>query len=117
SRVQLEWEFDERARVVKIEVLQAPKPDDKDKKEDQKGEPKSGKAVGELTAKSDAKGNVWIEVKADGEEKARTYVLHQGGTKKLLQAISEVKVGSRVQVEWIFLERLRVVKLEVLKTR
>jgi hypothetical protein len=30
SRVEVKWEFEERPRVVKIEVLKAPKKDDKD---------------------------------------------------------------------------------------
>ena len=69
--------------------------------------------VGMLTGKGDA----YIEVKADGEEKARRYVPHwrggnpaQGGgpDKKMVQVFRELKVGSRVQLEWEFDERPRV---------
>lgn len=110
SRVRLAWEFEERARVVKVEVL---KPAD-DKEEGKRGEneaEKKGTVVGKLTAKDD-KG---IEVKADGEEKGRRYVFHFGGTPELHKAIKDAAVGSRVRIEWTFIERPRVLKLEVLK--
>ena len=93
---------------------------DKDKKEKNPLEGKKGKAIGLLTAK-DANS---IEVKADGEEKARRYVPQwvggapaQGGgfDKKTLKTISELKVGSRVEVEWLFEERLRILSVKVLK--
>jgi hypothetical protein len=67
--------------------------------------------VGKLTAK----GKGFIEVKADGEEEARKYVLHFGGTKKLLQAMEEIPVGSRVRVDWLFVERFRVIELQRVK--
>jgi hypothetical protein len=81
---------------------------------------KSGTVVGLVTAKTEKS----IDVKADGEEKARTYVPNwvggapaQGGgpDKEMLKVIKEVKVGSRVRLEWKFEERARVVKLEILK--
>ena len=81
--------------MVKVEVLQAAKEDKaKDKEADKEVKDKSGTAVGTLTAK----GKDFVEVKADGEEKARRYVLHFGGTKELLQAIKDTEVGSRVRV-------------------
>jgi hypothetical protein len=76
--------------------------------------------VGTLTAKDRA----WIEVKADGEEKARRYMARWvggapkdggGPDKEMLETIRGLKVGSRVRVEWVFDERPRVVKVEVLK--
>jgi hypothetical protein len=92
-----------------------------DKKEsDKKEEKKSGTVVGEITAKGDN----YVEVKADGEEKARRYVPHWvggapkdggGPDKEMLKTIKELKVGSRVKLEWEFEERPRVVKVEVLK--
>jgi hypothetical protein len=91
--------------------------------EKKKDEPatKSGTVVGVLTAKGDN----WIEVKADGEEKGRRYVPNwvggapaQGGgpDKEMLKVIKDLKVNSRVRVEWKFEERPRVVKVEVLKS-
>jgi hypothetical protein len=87
-----------------------------DKKE--KPEKKSGTVTGEVTAKD----KNWIEVKADGEEKARKYVPYwRGGNtggfdKDVLKTIAEVKIGSRVRLEWEFNERPRAVKIEVLDT-
>jgi hypothetical protein len=106
SRVRLEWEFDERARVVKVEVLKAP-----DSKEAPKDEEKKGTVTGKLTAKD----KNWIEVQADGEEKARRYYVYRGGTPEMLNTIKEVPVDSRVRLEWLFSERLRIMKLEVIK--
>src|SRR4051794_31716973 len=80
---------------------------------------KSGTVAGVLTAKGDN----WIEVKADGEEKARRYVPNWvggapkdggGPDKKMVQAIRDLNVGSRVRVDWEFQERPRVIKVEVL---
>src|SRR3954453_17005855 len=73
-------------------------------------EKKGGTVTGVVTAKD----KNWIEVKADGEEKGRRYVPHwvggapdKGGglDKKMLQAIADTKVGSRVKLEWEFQER------------
>ena len=124
SRVRLDWRFNEVFRVVKIEVLKAPgKPDEKkvEKKDDKKGEEgRKGTVTGVVTAKGDN----WIEVKADGEEKARKYVPHwKGGLPKdgggpdkdMLAKIKETAVNSRVKLDWEFEERARVVKIEVLK--
>src|SRR5262245_41673530 len=78
SRVTLERKFAEHFRVIKIEVLKKPGKDDK-KPEDKKDEPRKGTVTGMVTAKGDN----WIEVKADGEEKARRYVPHwRGGLPK-----------------------------------
>jgi len=90
------------------------------KKEKDPQEGKKGKVIGLLSDK----GPNFIEVKADGEEKGRRYVPHwvggapaQGGgpDKKMLKVISELKVGSRVEVEWEFEERLRILTVKVLK--
>jgi hypothetical protein len=90
-----------------------------EKKEPEKKQPekKSGTVVGLLTDK----GEKWIEVKGDGEEKARRYTPNWVGQNlggldpKMVAVIRELKVGSRVRVEWEFDERARVVKVEVLK--
>jgi hypothetical protein len=90
---------------------------------DKKGdadEKRKGTIVGVLTAKGDS----YIEVKADGEEKARKYVPHWvggapdmggGPDKEMLKKIAPLKVGSRVRLEWEFDERPRVVRIEVLQ--
>src|SRR5260370_24959015 len=88
--------------------------------EDKKEPPekKSGSVVGVLTAK----GPAWLEVKADGEEKARRYTAtwvggapQDGGgpDKEIVKIIKELTLGNRVRVEWKFDERPRVVKVEV----
>jgi hypothetical protein len=81
---------------------------------------KSGAVVGVLKAK----GKDWVDVLADGEERARRYVPHWiggapkdggGPDKEMLKVIRGLKVGSRVRLRWEFEERLRVVKVEVLR--
>jgi hypothetical protein len=110
SRLRLEWKFEERPRIVKVEVLKrAPDKDTPEKEE--KDAAKKGSVTGRLTAKEDN----WIEVKADGEEKARRYFLHQGGTKEVREAIQKAAVDSRVRIDWLFAERPRVVKMELIK--
>ncbi len=118
SRVEVDWVFEERLRAVKVKVLSAPKDsgdkpgrDKPAKQETNPLEGKKGTIVGTLTAKA----KNFIEVKGDGEERARKYFLHQGGSKKLLDAIHDTPVGSRVQVDWHFIEHWRVIELEVLK--
>jgi hypothetical protein len=96
------------------------KKDDKKSPAKKEATKKKGTVVGVLTAKDEK----WIEVKADGEEKARRYVPHwrgktpsEGGgpDKKMLATFRKLKVGSRVRLEWVFEERPRVEKIEVLK--
>jgi len=79
---------------------------------------------GTVTGVVSAKGDAWIEVKADGEEKARRYVPHwRGGApaagggpdKDMVAKLKEILVDSRVRLEWVFEERPRVEKIEVLK--
>lgn len=88
--------------------------------EKKKDEPRKGTVTGIVSATGDG----WIEVKADGEEKARRYVPHwKGGLpkdgggldKEMVAKIKEIAVDSRVRLEWEFEERARVVKVEVLK--
>ena len=92
-----------------------------DKKDDQKkDQPRKGTVTGMVSAK----GPNWIEVTADGEEKGRKYVPHwRGGLPKdgggpdkdMVAKIKETPLKSRVRLEWVFEERPRVVKIEVLK--
>jgi hypothetical protein len=90
------------------------------KPDTKKPKKKSGTVTGTLVAKHPNA----IEVKADGEEKARRYVPRwvgglpaRGGglDKKMVAIIKGLKVGSRLRIEWEFDERPRVVKIEVLK--
>ncbi len=90
------------------------------KKEKDPMEGKKGTVIGVVTAKPENA----IEIKAAGEEKARKYVPQwKGGLpsagggldKEILKAIREIKVGSRVEVEWLFEERLRVMSIKLLK--
>ena len=92
-----------------------------DDKKNEGPDKKSGTVTGTLTAKD----KNWIEVKADGEEKARRYVPHwKGGLpkdgggpdKEMVAVIKKTALKSRVRLEWVFEERPRVVKLEVLKS-
>jgi hypothetical protein len=73
-----------------------------------------GSVVGFVTAK----GNGWIEIKADGEEKARRYLPFGGSggpDKSVLKAIDDTPVDARVQMDWIYDNRCRVVRIQVLK--
>lgn len=102
-------------------LLAAAAPADDKKPADKKSEKeRKGTVTGVVTAK----GPNWIEVKADGEEKPRKYVPHwrggnpdQGGgpDKKMVATIKETPLKSRVRLEWVFEERPRVEKIEVLK--
>jgi hypothetical protein len=80
---------------------------------------------GIVTGVVTAKGENWIEVKGDGEEKARRYVPHwRGGApadgggpdKEMVARIKEVPLKSRVKLDWVFEERPRVEKIDVLRT-
>jgi hypothetical protein len=76
------------------------------KKEDAE---RRGAVVGIATAK----GGYWIEIKADGEEKARRYFC--GSNQAALKAVKTTEVGSRVRLEWRYEEVFRVVAIELLK--
>jgi hypothetical protein len=89
--------------------------------EPKKNEPeKKGTVTGIVTAKAEN----WIEVKADGEEKARRYVPHwRGGApasgggpdKEMVAKLKDIPVKARVRLEWVFEERPRVEKIEMLR--
>jgi hypothetical protein len=88
------------------------------------GEKKDEARKGSVTGVVTAKGDNWIEVKADGEERARRYVPHwrggapaQGGgpDKEIVAEIKKVPLNGRVKLDWTFEERPRVEKIEVLK--
>jgi len=82
-------------------------------------EGKKGKVVGTVVKKADN----YIEVKGAGEEEGRKYFPEwrggnpaQGGglDKEILKTFRDLKLGSRVEIEWVFHERLRALKVTVL---
>jgi hypothetical protein len=84
---------------------------------------KEEKRKGTVTGIVTARGDTWIEVKADGEERGRRYVPHwRGGApkdgggldKEMLAKLKAVPLKARVRLEWSFEERPRVEKIEVL---
>ena len=93
SRLEVQWEFEEHVRVIGVKVLRAPVD-----QPDKKVEEKRGKTVGTLQAREEGK---WIEVKGDGEEKARKYHVHAKLPEKLLQSVRQAPIGSRVSVELV----------------
>jgi hypothetical protein len=106
------------ALAVALAVAATGRADDSKKKDADEG--KKGTVTGVVTAK----GENWIEVKADGEEKPRRYMTHwKGGLpkdgggpdKEIVAKIKETPLKARVRVEWSFHERPRVDKIEVLK--
>jgi len=97
SRVRIEWEFEERARVIKIDVLK--KPDGKD------AETRSGTIAGEVKSKKEQNHNIVIEVLAPGEEKARSYFVQfdpkiKGPIPEVLKAVAAANVGDQVVFDW-----------------
>lgn len=85
-----------------------------------KDEPRKGTVTGVVTAKGDN----FIEVKADGEEKGRKYIPHwvggapaKGGgpDKAMVAEIKKTPLKARVRIEWEFEEHFRVLKIDVLK--
>lgn len=100
SRVEVTWEFEEHFRAVDVKVLQAPKEEKKDGKNDE--EVRSGKTIGIVVSKSDK----FIELRADGEERARKYHPRwltepkPGFDPEILKAFHKLTIGSRVQIEW-----------------
>lgn len=90
------------------------------KKEKDAKEGRKGTTIGKLVGKEKNA----IEVLADGEEKARKYVPQWVGgapaagggfDKKILKLFEGLKVGSRIEVEWVFEERLRALSVKVLE--
>jgi hypothetical protein len=83
-------------------------------------EKRTGTVIGMVKAKD----KYWIEVLADGEEKARRYMPQwlaatpssgAGLDKKMLETFAKLKLGSRIKIMWEFDERARAIKIDVLK--
>lgn len=90
----------------------------KEVKKDAK-EGRKGTTIGVLVKK--AKNAIFVQ--ADGEEAPRPYVPQwRGGLpakgggldKTMLKTFEKLKVGSRVEVQWVFEERLRALAVKVL---
>lgn len=84
--------------------------------DDEKKPARTGSVTGTVTDR----GKNYIEVKADGEEKPRRYVPHfpgrpEGTDKATLELLPKIPVDTRVKLDWLFEERPRVMKIEVLK--
>jgi hypothetical protein len=100
SRVRIEWEFEERARVIKIDVLKKP-----GKPEPAANDTRSGTIAGEVKSKKEQGKNIVIEVLAPGEEKARSYFVQfdpkiKGPIPEVLKAVAAANVGDRVVFDW-----------------
>lgn len=74
---------------------------------------KEADKTGSVTGKVTDKGGHWIDVKADGEEKARRY--YCGSDQAALKAVKNTEVGSRVRLAWRYREVFRVVEIDVLR--
>jgi uncharacterized OB-fold protein len=103
DRVTVKWTSDERKRVIGLSVQQAVS---------RPGEGAGGTVTGAVTAK----GENWVEVKADGAEKAERYIPRRTGPnsdKEVLAQIAKVKVGDKVNLKWTFQEHKRVLSITV----
>jgi hypothetical protein len=118
SRVKLDWEFNERPRVVKIELLGT---SDGSGKQATKDKTRSGTIAGTIRAKKPLGNNVAIEVLAPGEEKARSYFVQfdpkiQGPIPEILKAVRAANVGDKVLFDWVATNHgPAIVKFEVRK--
>jgi len=115
SRVEVTWEFEERLRAVEVKVLHAPAGDTKGADPKARG----GKTVGVLVSKAEK----YIELRGDGEEKARKYHAlwrtepKPGFDPDVLKTFTKLTVGSRLQLEWISTNHgPQVYRIEVLKS-
>jgi hypothetical protein len=97
SRVRIEWEFEERARVIKIDLLK--------KQDDKEPDKRSGTISGEIKSKKEQNHNIVIEVLAPGEEKARSYFVQfdpkiKAPIPEVLKAVAAANVGDKVVFDW-----------------
>ena len=100
--------------LVALAVFSAPAPGQ---------EKRTGKVTGELKSMKDTpnRKNVVIEVRADGEEKARSYRVQydpavKGPIPDVLKAVKAASVGDRVELDWVDTgEGLAITKFAVLK--
>lgn len=101
NRVKLTWQFEERPRVLAVEVI--------------KPEKTEGSTTGVVTAK----GEKWIDIKSETGVTERYTPRWIGGNpqdgggfdKAMLETIKATAVGAKVKVEWKYDERLRVLAI------
>lgn len=101
NRVKLTWQFEERPRVLTVEVV--------------KPEKTEGSVSGTVTAK----GETWIDIKSEAGVVERYTPRWIGGNpqdgggfdRAMLAAIKATAVGAKVKVDWKYDERLRVLAI------
>ena len=96
NRVRVQWEFDERYRVVSIQVLK----------------PKSKRGTVRGTVVN--KGKNHVDVKPAGGGPVERYIPHWRGNgldKDVLRQIAPIEVGQKVSVRWEYDERKRVLSI------
>jgi hypothetical protein len=88
--------------------------------------PKSEGTKGELTGLLVARGDSWIEVKADGSDKIKRYIPHwRGGMpdagggpdRDMLDNIAVLVTGNRVKLSWSFEEHLRIENVKMIEVK
>ena len=78
-----------------------------------RAEPEGGAVAGIVTAK----GGTWIEVKADGEQKARRYLPFWRGSgldQEMVERLKRIYVPNRVELTWKMEEGRRIVAVEMI---
>lgn len=88
--------------------------------------PKSEGTKGELAGLLVARGDNWIEVKADGGDKIKRYIPHwRGGMpeagggpdRDMLDNIAVLVIGNRVKLSWSYEEHLRIENVKMLEVK
>jgi hypothetical protein len=115
SRIEVDWVFEERLRAIHVKVLRAG--DGKEDQDKKSAERKTGTVTGTLIARDAKKDVRWLEVKADGEEKARKYFLLPKSSAQIRRDFEDTPIGSRVRIEWAFGHGLGIVNLEVVAAK
>ncbi len=81
---------------------------------------------GTLTGILTAKGEKWIEVRADNAKEATRYIPNWvgglpkdggGPDKAVVEAIKKLRVPNRVKLEWASIEHLRVLSVEIIEPK
>lgn len=133
SRVRVQWMMLEHLRVVGLEVLERPRGDrpEGEHRENTGNEPEKkdggphavGHREGVLVGNVTGKGEAWIEVQGEGQEKPTRYTPRwiggmpkDGGglDKHMLEIFRGLNVGNRIRLTWVVDERPRAVAIEKL---
>ena len=108
QKVQIKWAFQERLHAVSITVNG--NTSDKPAAEPKAGD--SGTYTGTLIQKDDTS----ITVKIEGDNPQNLKFIPKENDKNMLTTFRSVDVGTKVQVQWVSDEHLRVTKLTKLKS-